>query len=64
MVARLIEDYASNNGITLRLPALTIARVVLAAADGLAYAARMDGDDLYAPFLELLNAAMPLPDPS
>lgn len=31
---------------------------VLAAADGLTYSARIDGDDLFAPFLEILNAGM------
>ena len=42
----------------LRLPAPTLASVILAAADGLNYAARVDGEDLFAPFLELLNAGM------
>ena len=43
---------------TLRLPAPTLAAIILAAADGLTYSARIDGDDLFAPFLELLNAGM------
>jgi hypothetical protein len=35
-----------------------LASIILAAADGLAYAARVDDEDLFAPFLELLNAGM------
>ena len=33
---------------TLRLPAATLASIILAAADGLTYAARIDGEDLFA----------------
>lgn len=44
---------------TLGLPAITtLASVILAAADGLTYAARVDGEDLFAAFLELLHAEM------
>jgi hypothetical protein len=43
---------------TLRLPATTLAGVILAAADGLSYAARVDGEDLFAAFLEVLNTGM------
>jgi hypothetical protein len=42
----------------LRLPAPMLASVILAAADGLTYAARVDGEDLFAPFLQILNAGM------
>ena len=48
----------SGSGMTLRLPAATLASIILAAADGLTYAARVDGEDLFGPFLELLNAGM------
>lgn len=42
----------------LRLPAPVLASTILAAADGLTYASRVHGQDLFAPFLELLNAGM------
>ncbi|MCU1463785.1 MAG: TetR family transcriptional regulator [Acidimicrobiales bacterium] len=59
MIAAFMEQRAATTGITLRLPAITIARVILAASDGLAFSAEFDDDDLYEPFLELLNAALP-----
>lgn len=58
LVAAFIEEVAEHSGMTLRLPASTLASIILAAADGLTYAARIDGDELFAPFLELLNAGM------
>lgn len=58
LVAAFIEEVAEQSGMTLRLPAFTLASIILAAADGLTYAARIDGDELFAPFLELLNAGM------
>jgi len=58
LVAAFINDVAERSGMTLRLPAHTLASVILAAADGLTYAARIDGEDLFAPFLEILNAGM------
>jgi AcrR family transcriptional regulator len=58
LVTAFIEEVAERTGMTLRLPAATLAGVILAAADGLNYAARVDGEDLFAPFLELLNAGM------
>jgi AcrR family transcriptional regulator len=58
LVASFIDEVAERSGMTLRLPAPTLASIVLAAADGLAYAARVDGEDLFAAFLELLNAGM------
>jgi AcrR family transcriptional regulator len=58
LVAAFIDEVAQRSGMTLRLPATTLASVILAAADGLAYAARVDGEDLFAPFLEVLNAGM------
>jgi len=58
LVAAFIVEVAKGSGMTLRLPAATLAAIILSAADGLTYAARIDGDDLFAPFLELLNAGM------
>ena len=58
LVASFIDEVAEQSGMTLRLPSATLAAIVLAAADGLTYTARIDGDDLFAPFLELLNAGM------
>lgn len=58
LVAAFIEEVAERSGMRLRLPALTLASIILAAADGLTYAARVDGEDLFAPFLELLHAGM------
>jgi AcrR family transcriptional regulator len=58
LVAAFIEEVAARAGMTLRLPAATLAAVLLATADGLAYAARVDGEDLFAPFLEILHAGM------
>ena len=58
LVAAFIEEVAQRSGMTLRLPAATLAGVILAAADGLTYAARVDGEELFAPFLEVLNAGM------
>lgn len=58
LVASFIDEVAAATGMTLRLPADTLASLILAAADGLTYAARVDGEDLFAPFLEVLNAGM------
>jgi AcrR family transcriptional regulator len=58
LVTSFIEEVADRSGMRLRLPAPTLASIILAAADGLTYAARVDGEDLFAPFLELLNAGM------
>ena len=58
LVTAFIEEVADRTGMTLRLPAPTLASVILAAADGLNYAARVDGEDLFAAFLEVLNAGM------
>jgi AcrR family transcriptional regulator len=59
LIARFMEERAKTTGIKLRMPAMTMARVIVAAADGLALAALFDKDDLFEPFLELLNAGMP-----
>ena len=55
-VAAMIERQSERFGVQLRMPAITFARIALAASDGIALASRFaDGDDdLYAPFLEML----------
>lgn len=58
LIAAFIDEVAEQSGMALRLPAATLAAIILAAADGLTYTARIDGNDLFAPFLELLNAGM------
>lgn len=58
LVAEFIANFAARAGVTLRLPASTLAAIILAAADGLTFAARIDSEDLFGPFLELLNAGM------
>lgn len=58
LVAAFIDEVADRSEMTLRLPAPTLASIILAAADGLTYAARVDGEDLFGPFLELLHAGM------
>lgn len=58
VVAGLIEEAAERSGGKLRLPAETLAGVVLAAADGLEYSERVYGEELFGPFLEIFNAAM------
>src|SRR5215207_282783 len=57
-VAAFIDEVADQSGMTLRLPAPMLARIILAAADGLTYTVRIDGEDLFAPFLEVLHAGM------
>jgi AcrR family transcriptional regulator len=56
MVASFIEEQAARLGVRWRVPAITVARLVLATVDGLYMAAYLDpsGDDLYVPFLEAL----------
>jgi AcrR family transcriptional regulator len=59
LVAAFIDEVATRNNMTLRLPADTLAAIILAAADGLSYSMRVDGDDdLFGPFLEVLNGGM------
>ena len=58
LVAGFIEEVADRTGMRLRFPPATLAAVILAVADGLTFASLVDGDDLFAPFLEILNAGM------
>jgi AcrR family transcriptional regulator len=48
LVASFIDEVAEQSGMTLRLPSATLAAIILAAADGLTYTARIDGEDLFA----------------
>jgi AcrR family transcriptional regulator len=59
MIAEFMEKQAAAFGFTLRLPALTLARIALACGDGLELASYLDAgeDDLYEPFLELFTSA-------
>jgi AcrR family transcriptional regulator len=65
LIARFMEEQASNIGLSLKMPAITLARIVLATSDGLEIASYLDGDDddLYEPFLELLLSAWETPSP-
>jgi AcrR family transcriptional regulator len=66
MIARFIDDQLARLGVGLKIPSLTLARIVLATSDGLELAGHLDGndDDLYEPFLELLISAwVAEPDP-
>ena len=59
MIADFMDEQARHLGATLRIPALTLARIVLACGDGLELASYLDdgGPDLYEPFLALLLSA-------
>lgn len=65
MIASFIDDQAARTEQSLRMPSLTLARIVLAASDGLELAGYLDGtdDDLHEPFLELLLSAWDTPRP-
>jgi AcrR family transcriptional regulator len=56
MIATFIDEQSSRLGLKTQVPPRTLARIALAASDGLELAGHLDGDedDLYEPFLELL----------
>jgi AcrR family transcriptional regulator len=58
-IAAFMDEQSKSAGARLRIPSRTLARLVLATADGLERAADLDPDeeDLYEPFLELLMSA-------
>ena len=62
-IAEFMEEQASHLGVNLRIPAPTLARIALAAGDGLELASHLHetDDDLYEPFLELLLSAWDRP---
>jgi hypothetical protein len=55
-----MEHYTAAQGITLKVPAETIAAMLLIASDGFVQAARIDDDteDLFATFLDLFLPAV------
>jgi AcrR family transcriptional regulator len=59
-VATFMEHYTATQGITLDVPAETIAAILLIASDGFVQAARIDTDaeDLFATFLDLFLPAV------
>jgi len=63
LVANMIERQAERFKLKLRMPAMTVARVALAASDGIALASRFsdDDDDLYQAFVEMLLSAWEMP---
>jgi AcrR family transcriptional regulator len=65
-IAAFMEDQVARLGVTLKIPAITLARIVIATGDGLEFANYLDdsGVDLYEPFLELLLSAWDTPPPS
>ncbi len=66
MIAGFMDEQAARLGATLRIPSLTLARIVLATGGGLEIASYLDDtdDDLYEPFLELLLSAWDPPPPA
>lgn len=64
MIASFIDEQAVRIGVPPRIPSIILARIVLAASDGLQLASYLDDeDDLYEPFLELLVSAWTEPQP-
>jgi AcrR family transcriptional regulator len=66
MIGTFMEEQIAQLGLTTRVPPRTLARIALAASDGLELASHLDGndDDLYEPFLELLLSSWePVPKP-
>ena len=59
-VAALMEHYTAAQGITLKVPAQTVAAILLTASDGFAQAARVDTDTeaLFTTFLDLFLPAV------
>jgi hypothetical protein len=59
-VANFMEHYAQAQGLAFKLPAETIAAILLIAADGFADAARVedDAEALFATFLDLFVPAV------
>jgi len=63
MIADFMTEQGKRLGVTFRIPTFTLARIALAAGDGLEMANYLDGtdEDLYEPFLELLLSAWDTP---
>jgi AcrR family transcriptional regulator len=60
LVTRFIEDNTAALGLTLKLPAGTVAGILLSTSDGFAHAAQVDPNEiaLYETFLELIIPAI------
>ena len=62
---RALGDWISKNvariGGSLNMPAETLARVVLAANDGITLDSHLDGEDLYRPYLQLIMSSIRTP---
>lgn len=62
---RALGEFISKNiariGGTLTMDAETLARVVLAANDGITLDSHLDGEDLYRPYLELVMSSVKPP---
>lgn len=64
---RTLGEFIAKNvariGGTLSIPAETLARVVLAANDGITIDSHIDGEDLYRPYLQLVMSSV-VPPPT
>lgn len=60
MIARFMDQQQNLLGLKSRIPSLVLARIVLAAGDGLELATQLDPDgaDLYEPFLEMIVSVL------
>ncbi|MCZ8380887.1 TetR family transcriptional regulator [Mycobacterium sp. CPCC 205372] len=63
---RALGEFISKNvariGGTLTIEAETLARVILAANDGITLDSHLDGQDLYGPYLQLVMSSIETPD--
>ena len=57
-VARNITERVEQLGGTFVVPAMTLARMVVATTDGVVLGTYLDGVDLYGPFLEMFVAGI------
>ncbi|PQP53936.1 TetR family transcriptional regulator, partial [Mycolicibacterium austroafricanum] len=46
----------------MRVPAATLARVLIATNEGVTLGSHVDGEDLFRPFLEMYTSVIKLPD--
>ncbi|BDX30497.1 TetR family transcriptional regulator [Mycobacterium antarcticum] len=53
-----IDENVARIGGTLSIPAETLARVVIAASDGITISSHLDGEDLYRPYLQLVMSSI------
>lgn len=62
---RALGEFISKNvariGGTLTIDAETLARVVIAASDGITLESHLDGEDLYRPYLQLVMSSVRTP---